>query len=223
MEGVMGTRQLARILTTVFAVGLAAACDSKKPAEVEAPEAEMVEGNLMPELTPIFINQSHPWAGEKVEIRDYNGDAYRRCIGPDGPPAANVGLSAQFCISSLRDSTQLFTVVGFSSGLPTSDPSRVALRSVLDSRYCVDVETGTANGGERMQLYPCHYGANQLFHLPMPATANAYSVTGSIRTRNSNYGMAFEAEAPTAHPIGPVRQQTYSSSANYQIWYLSRR
>lgn len=222
----MSTARLARFAGLLIAVGVAAACDHNNPAESEAPEGEEVaRGNLTLQPPTLTIIQAHPWVGQKVQIRDYNGDAYRRCIGPDAAPAANVGLSAQFCISSTTDSTQLFMVVGFTSPLPlpSSDPSRVALRSVLDSRYCVDVETGTANGGERMQLYPCHYGVNQQFHLPVPATASAGSVTGAILTKNSNYGMAFEAEAPNVHPIGPVRQQPYSSTANYQVWYLSRR
>ena len=220
----MRSRQLAGILSAITTVSLAAACDHGKATEVDTPEYAAVTENLTLQPAPIIIGQGHPWAGRTVRIRDYTGDVYDRCLGPDALPAANVRVSAQLCWPRGLDSLQLFTIVGFSSPLPMVDGSRVALRSIYNSNFCIDVEWGTANGGELSQMYPCHYGANQMFHLPMPATANAFSATGAIRTKNSNYQMGFEAGAPDNRgTVKPIWQRTYSAAVNFQRWTMELR
>ena len=222
----MSTARLARFAVVLVAVGVAAACDnSKKPTEVEIPEESLARENITFEPIPIFIDQAHPWSGRVVRIRDYTGDVYDRCLGPDAIPATNVRMSAQLCWPRGLDSLQMFTIVGTgNSRLPMVDPSRVALRSVYRPTYCVDVEWGTANGGELIQMYPCHYGANQLFHVPMPATSTSSSATGAILTKNSNYGMGFEAGAPDVRgTVKPVWQRPFSASVNFQRWTMELR
>lgn len=220
----MSTARFARILSIVAAVGLAAACDHKKPTEPDTTDEEVVRENVIGQPIPVFINQSHPWAGRVVRIRDYTGDAYDRCLGPDAIPATNVRMSAQLCWPRGLDSLQLFTIVGWNSSLPMVDPARVALRSVYRPDFCVDVEWGTATGGELIQMYPCHSGANQLFHLPTPVSSTSSSATGAILTKNSNYAMGFEAGAPDSRgAVKPVRQMPFAVTVNFQRWTMEVR
>ena len=219
----MRSRQLARILSAIITVGLTAACEHGKRTAVYAPEEAAATENLTLPPAPIIIGQAHPWAGRTVRIRDYTGDVYDRCLGPDALPGTNVRMSAQLCWPRGLDSLQMFTIVGFASPLPMVDGSRVALRSTYNPNFCIDVEWGTANGGELIQMYPCHYGSNQLFHLPQPATATSGSATGAIRTKNSNYQMAFEAGAPDRATVKPVWQRSFSATTNFQRWTMELR
>jgi hypothetical protein len=100
----------------------------------------------------------------------------------------------------------------------------VSLRSVYNPNFCVDVAAGTANGNEAFQLYACHTGSNQLFHLPLPGTVTSTTATGAVLTKNSKYTMALEADAPNSlGTVKPTWQRLYSATRSYQRWTLQVR
>ena len=226
----MLARSLSPVLSALVVLGGLSACvsDSTQPNPAEeavtAAEADVAPADLILRPPPVVF-LSNPWAGKQVKIRDWTGDQYDRCLGPTALPGTGVRLQAQLCYPSSLDTLQWFTVVGFSNSLPAStDRLRVALRSVYNPAYCVDVAAGTANGGEALQFYPCHYGANQLFHLPLPATATGLTSTGRIFTKNSNYALVFEADAPNAAgSVKPAWQRANNAAQNYQLWSLQAR
>jgi hypothetical protein len=215
-------------LTTLLAPALAltalAACE-QRPTEPDAGgNPDQPAALMQPGTQTLYFG--HPWAGLNVRIRDYTGDIFDRCLGANARPAANVLVSAHYCYSFGMDSLQQFTIVGFSSGPPFGanlDPNRVALRLTYYPDYCLDVASGTASGGETIQLYPCHYQANQLFHLPLPPNGQGRSATGPILTKSSGYSMAFEAGAPGGGTLQPVLQKPFSSTQRYQRWTLELR
>jgi hypothetical protein len=216
----MRVRLLTSFLYISLALGGAAACEHKSTEPDTTTEGPTAESNLTLQPAPTIIYLSHPWAGRQVRFRDFSGDSYDRCLGADALPAANVTVSAQLCYPSGYDALQWFKVIGFSNGtLTQTDATRVSLQSVYDPNYCIDVMWGTANGGERIQLYPCHYGANQQFHIPLPASTTSTTATGSILTKNSSYGMAFEADAPDVRgTVKAIWQRPFSSAINFQKW-----
>lgn len=222
----MLARSLSPILSTVVVLGGLAACahDAAAP-DYTVPEEPAAALTSLPLPGPIFL--THPWVGKQVKIRDWTGDHYDRCLGPAALPASNVRLDAQLCWPSGLDSLQWFRVIGVTNPpgpIVGLDQMRVSLQSVYNPAFCVDVANGTASGGEALQLYPCHYGNNQRFHLPVPTTATGLSATGAIRTKNSNYAMAFEADAPNAlGTVKPAWQRTYSAAQSYQSWSLQAR
>jgi hypothetical protein len=223
----MLARSLSPVLSALVVLGGLSACvsDSTQP-NPDAAEAVAVTEAAPASLTflpPPVLWLSNPWAGKQVKIRDWTGDQYDRCLGPVALPGTGVRLQAQLCYPASLDALQWFTVVGFNS-FSSTDRLRVALRSVYNPAYCVDVAAGTANGGEALQFYPCHYGANQLFHLPLPATATGLTSTGRIFTRNSNYAMVFEADAPNAAgSVKPAWQRANNAAQNYQLWSFQAR
>jgi hypothetical protein len=223
----MQTRLLTPVLSTlVLALGGLAACEHGSTDPDRTEEASVHADVLQPLPLPQPIPLNHPWIGRQVRIRDFTGDHYDRCLGADALPAANVHLSAQLCLPTGLDTLQWFTVIGVvNTGFPIPrDAMAVGLQSIYNPGFCADVEWGTANGGELIQLYPCHGGTNQRFHLPLPATTAATSATGSILTKNSNYTMAFEAGAPDSRgSVKPVWQRLFSSTASFQQWTVQVR
>jgi hypothetical protein len=88
----------------------------------------------------------------------------------------------------------------------------VIFRSVQNPNLCLDVRAGTANGGEQVQLYTCHYGSNQAFRLPTPSPgAPTY---GGLDTEVSGFHMRLEAASAND---SYVRQQP-SSNWKPQKW-----
>jgi len=223
----MLARSLSPVVSALVVLGGLSACapDSTQPNDAEA--AAVVEADVAPAdlilRPPPIVWLANPWAGKQVKIRDWTGDQYDRCLGPVALPGTGVRLQAQLCYPSSLDTLQWFTVVGFNS-FSTIDRLRVALRSVYNPAYCVDVAGGTAVGGEALQFYPCHYGSNQLFHLPLPTTTTGLTSTGRIFTKNSNYTMVFEADAPNAAgSVKPAWQRANNAAQNYQLWSLQAR
>jgi len=221
------------VLSSLLLLGGGAACVNDPNRESEspnydaarlAPEQDALLGPLQP-IHTIYLN--HPWIGRQVRLRDYTGDVYDRCLGPKALPGTGVALQAELCYPRGLDTLQWFTVVGtvYSPGPAVNqDPMRVALRSVYNPSYCVDVAWGTASGGEAIQLYPCHWGSNQWFHLPVPGTSSGTSATGPVLTKNSNYAMAFEAGAPNGSgTVKPVTQRPYSAGQVFQRWTVQVR
>ena len=220
----MLARSPSPILSTLVALGALAACapESTGPEPTEA-IGSTTNLTLQPP-GPIFF--THPWVGRQVKIRDWTGDQYDRCLSPEALPASNVRLNVELCYPTGQDALQWFTVIGVTNPpgpIVGLDQIRVSLQSAYNPVYCVDVAGGTANGGEALQLYPCHYGNNQRFHLPLPTTATGLSATGSIRTKNSNYAMALQEEAQNAQWLRPVSQRTYSATQPFQSWFLQAR
>ena len=225
----MLARSLSPLLPLLaFAVGGLAACnpDATQPDPAQAValvDSQAVPASLTFTPPPIFWS-ANPWVGKQVRLRDWTGDAYDRCLGSPALPAANVVLQAQLCYPAPYDGLQWFRVINLGSALNPSDRLRVALQSVYNPAFCVDVAWGTANGNEALQLYPCHYGTNQTFHLPLPSTATGLTSTGRISTLNSNYTMVFEADAPNAAgTVKPAWQRATNAARNYQIWSLQAR
>jgi hypothetical protein len=221
----MRRRLLTPIFSTLVALGALGACDTAvtEPEAEAAAEARAASALLL----PIPIGGSHPWVGRQVRLRDWTGDSYDRCLGPQGLPANNVRLNAELCYGRGLDTLQWFTVTGVVTGpgpIAGVDPRRVSLRSVYNPNFCVDVAAGTANGNEAFQLFACHSGSNQLFHLPLPGTGTSTTATGAVLTKNSNYTMALEADAPNSlGTVKPTWQRLYSATRSYQRWTLQVR
>jgi hypothetical protein len=158
-----------------------------------------------------------------VKISDLSGHV--RCLTPVAAPASGVRLDALSCYAAPFDSIQWFTVeaVGnITDPVYRADPTMVRLRSAYNPSVCVDVAGGTSNGGEVMQLFTCHMGWNQRFHLPKPASARA-SATGPILSKHSGYGMAIEGDAPGFSPLGRTWHRSYNAAILYQRWRFAVR
>ncbi|MBG0831778.1 RICIN domain-containing protein [Planomonospora sp. ID67723] len=68
-----------------------------------------------------------------------------------------------------------------------------------DMQRCLDVTNGTSNGGEQLQIWSCHSGWQQQFHVEEAGN-------GRFRIKPSYNGWCLTANYPTTGDLVPIRQ-----------------
>ena len=99
----------------------------------------------------------------------------------------------------------------------------VVFKSVLNPNLCLDVRGGTANGGEHLQLFNCHYGANQRFAVPFATPyGSGHAVAGNICTMVSNRSMVLDIPLPLSSAMYVQQYPKYADPAGTghrnQVW-----
>lgn len=104
-----------------------------------------------------------------------------RCLDVEGSPATGVNVNTFTCHGG---SNQLFHVFANGGAFETTmTPGTVALGSRIvasGSALCLDLRGGTANGGERLQLFPCGGGSNQAFSIKGGPVAIGSAMVGEF-------------------------------------------
>jgi hypothetical protein len=155
-----------------------------------------------PGLTANSLTVPHPWVGKIVQLQAWSPFDRQICVDiPNNDAVSGKDLLLDLCNPVNK---QLFRTIRIT---PTSAQPRadlVAFQSMSNPSLCLDFEGGTANGGERLQLFPCHNGSNQAFALPWPNPFGAISnhifsgVSAPDASGRSTYATRLEKASPRA-------------------------
>ena len=213
----MLARSLRPAVAASFLAILAACAEQPTPTEGDSDSTRTYE--LRPRAA--YVNTTpaslwHPWVGRVIRIESVHSRYYTpqpECLEVAGLPVTNQDIDHLPCDYGAN---QRFIVTA-ASDYPGRNPAGlVHLRSIQNPSMCVDVRAGTANGGERLQLFPCHWGPNQTFRLPTPTAG--WVTMGYIRTENSGFGMVFDVPLPFVS--GQYTQQYQFNGGTNQRWFF---
>ena len=212
----MGTpRTVSRLAALATLIVVLGACD-KAPTSIDAGR-EMARPSAL-HLGYAPSSNLHPFVGRVINIVTVlrvNGAS--QCLDVEnGIAVSNQYVNHAPCM--LSAARQRFYVDTAHWRSWRHNRALVTLRSEQDRSLCLDVENGTAFGGEWLQLYPCHHGRSQVFQLPpqfFPTTANF--TQGPIFTEVSGFQMVLDAYLPFSS--GWVQQYSLNWGANQQ-WFF---
>jgi hypothetical protein len=139
-----------------------------QPERGQGPDPALDQAVPGPIVTAHALTVPHPWVGKVVQLMTWAPapNDLQVCVDTPGNDAVSgKDLQLDRCNPVAK---QLFRIIRItpSSSQPRAD--LVAFQSMTNGSLCLDFEGGTTNGGERLQLFPCHNGANQSFALPWP-------------------------------------------------------
>lgn len=130
---------------------------------IEAADAEEVgeasSASGTPGIPPPFVDKL---VGKTLHIVSSHT---QKCLEvPNGNFTSGQNLEMRTCDGSAR---QKF-VIEVIPPLPGRNTSGHLLKPLGQPTLCADIEWGTSNGGERIQLFDCHFGDNQAFRFAGP-------------------------------------------------------
>lgn len=103
-----------------------------------------------------------------------------RCLNVVGGPAINSSVNTATCTGATNQRFHVYANGGAFETTMTPGLAAIGSRVVADgSALCLDLRGGTANGGEMLQLFNCHGGANQALSIKGGPVAIT-TVTGSF-------------------------------------------
>ena len=162
---------------------------------------------------------THPFVGHIINlVIDISGPNGFECLDVEtGVARANQYVNHAPCLPPFfeGDARQKFYVDAAPQAALRLNRGLVMLRSNLNRRLCLDIQGGTASGGEWLQLYPCHGGSNQTFELPPASPAGICWTRGMIFTEVSGFQMVLDAFIPFS--TGWMQQYSGHEASNQQF------
>jgi hypothetical protein len=222
-HAIVPRRAIVVVATTL--VSLLGACgrDVTAPGVARTPTAASASPSFS--ISGDDARTATAWNGRKVFIRNWqdNGTAHGLCLDIPGSNAfSGQDVNRYACQFGILATNQQF-VVQIESWLPTSTPGFsipvAIIKSVLNPSLCLDMRGGTAYGGEHLQVYTCHSGANQRFALPIASPfGSGHPVAGTICTKVSNFSQVLDVPLPLSSAMYVQQYAKYSDPAGTHHW-----